>query len=109
MKEIKAIIQPFMLNKILHALEEIEGIPGCTITQAMGYGRVLGEHDAEGSHDAKAKTKLEIVAPDRLADKIVQAIQKSAYTGNKGDGRIFVLECLEAVRIRTGDDGEKGC
>jgi nitrogen regulatory protein P-II 2 len=108
-KEIKAIIQPFMLNKVLHALKEIEGIPGCTISEAMGYGRVLGEHESERSHEAKSKTKLEVVAPDQLAKKIVQAIQKSAYTGNKGDGRIFVMECVEAIRIRTGDRDDKGC
>lgn len=96
MKEIKAIIQPFMLDRVLDALHEIQGLPGVTVSEARAVGL---EH---GHYEQVLKTKLEIMAPDALVDPVLEVIQKYAHTGNPGDGRIFVIPVLEAVTIRTG-------
>ena len=106
MKEIKAIIQPFMLDKVLDALHEVAGIPGCVVSRVETHGRTAGvEVDARAAQSTKVK--LEIVVADRLVEQVVKLIQSHAYTGNKGDGKIFVIECVDAMAIRTGDRGEK--
>ncbi len=113
MKEIKAIIQPFMLSKVINALKELEGLPGVTVdTTVRGFGKGRG---ADAAHrivddfvEYVPKAKLEIVVPDGLADAVVSAIQKAAHTGNPGDGKIFVLAVDDVVKIRTGERGEKG-
>ena len=110
MKEIKAIIQPFMFEHVCDALEEIEGLPGITVSQVMGWGkaRAVQSKDTvqEGGHAFARKTKIEIVVPDALADQVVDAIAKAARTGNVGDGRVFVSDVGEAMKIRTGERGE---
>lgn len=110
MKEIKAIIQPFMLGDVLHALEGVEALPGVTVSQISGWGKSRAR-DAEqvvveGGHKMARKTKLEVVVPDELADAVVAAIASAARTGRVGDGKIFVTVIETAVQIRTGEQGE---
>lgn len=107
MKEIKAIIQPFMLEKVIKALHEIEGLPGCTVSTIQGYGRIGKSEGIEPNLGSSERTKLEIVIQDSLVDQVVDVIHKSAHTGNAGDGKIFVIEAVDAVSIRTGKRGEK--
>ncbi|MBX7149563.1 P-II family nitrogen regulator [bacterium] len=114
MKEIKAIIQPFMLAKVIDALKEIPNMPGVTVSEVKGFGRGRAENVAEGSDSVNEwgvmfvlKVKLETVVADEMADQVVETIQKNAYTGNIGDGKIFVYEVQKVVKIRTGDAGKK--
>ena len=110
MKEIKAIIQPFMLTDVLHALEEIESLPGVTVSHLSGWGKTKAREaratTTEGGHRMAQKTKLEIVVADDMVDTVVSAIAKAAHTGQFGDGKIFVSEIAEIVKIRTGDRGD---
>ncbi len=99
MKEIKAIIQPFMLERVINALHEIKGLPAVTISTAHGVSV------ERGAHDQVMKTKLEIMVPDEQVERLLEVIQKAARTGNAGDGRIFVLPVEETVKIRTGERG----
>lgn len=96
MKEIKAIIKPFMLEQVIEALREVKGLPAITISPAHGLSV------ERGTFDQVVKTKLEIIVPDDLAETVVQTIQKAAHTGNPGDGRIFVIPVETTVKIRTG-------
>ncbi|HEY3275234.1 MAG TPA: P-II family nitrogen regulator [Syntrophorhabdaceae bacterium] len=110
MKEIKAIIQPFMLSKVAWALQQIPGFPGMTVTKTQGFGR----GKAKGAPHAIVedlityvpKVKIELVVNDDIVEEVVRTILKSAHTGNKGDGKIFINEVLNAVRIRTGEVNE---
>ena len=109
MKEIKAIIQPFMLEKVLGALREHRGLPGVTVSEVIGWGKSRAEDAADkvrenGSAFAR-KTKLEIVVADEHLDAIVEVIARAARTGRPGDGKIFILDVLEAVKVRTGERG----
>ena len=106
MKEIKAIIQPFMLDKVLEALHEIAGLPGCTVSQVRGYSRSKPRKPGEEDLGFAERVKLEIVVPEKLVKSVVEIVRTSAHTGNKGDGKIFVIECADAVHIRTGKRGE---
>ena len=109
MKKIEAIVKPFKLDEVKEALNAI-GIQGITVSEVKGFGRQKGHTElyrgAEYVVDFLPKIKLEIVVPDDLVPKVVEAIQSAANTGRIGDGKIFVLPVLEAVRIRTGDRGE---
>jgi nitrogen regulatory protein P-II 1 len=110
MKEIKAIIQPFMLSKVVEALKEIEELPGVTVSDVRGFGRARGvgsPHPVldEGVEYVK-KAKLEIVVPDRLVERVLRIIVDKAHTGNPGDGKIFVLPVFEVMKIRSGERGE---
>ena len=106
MKEIKAIIQPFMLEKVLQALDMVAELPGLTVSQVAGWGATRGagaeEPVREAGHSFAKKTKLEIVVADDVAPRIVQAIVESARTGRAGDGKVFIHDVGEVVRIRTG-------
>ena len=97
MKEIKAIIQPFMLERVINALHQIKGLPAVTISTAQGLSV------ERGAFDQVAKTKLEIMLPDEQVEQVVQTIQKAAHTGNPGDGRIFVIPIEQTVKIKTGE------
>ena len=95
MKEIKAIIQPFMLSHVLDALHAIEGLPGVTVSEVRSI-------DLErGSVQQVTNVKLELMVADEQAQMVVQAIHKHAHTGNSGDGRIFVIPIEETVKIRA--------
>ncbi|MBY8828807.1 P-II family nitrogen regulator [Hephaestia mangrovi] len=106
MKLIIAIIKPFKLDEVREALTEV-GVAGMTVTEVKGFGRQKGQTEiyrgAEYSTNMVPKIKIEIVCDSSLAPRVVEAIQSSANTGAIGDGKIFVLDVGEAVRIRTGE------
>jgi nitrogen regulatory protein P-II 1 len=108
MKKIEAIIKPFKLDEVKEALQEV-GLLGITVTEAKGFGRQKGHTElyrgAEYVVDFLPKVKIEIVLPDDLVEKAVEAIQTAARTGRIGDGKIFVTPVEEAIRIRTGERG----
>ena len=109
MKKIEAIIKPFKLDEVKEALQEV-GVQGITVTEAKGFGRQKGHTElyrgAEYVVDFLPKVKIEVVLPEELVERAVEAIQKAARTGRIGDGKIFVSNIDEAVRIRTGERGE---
>ena len=109
MKKIEAIIQPFKLEEVKEALKGI-GIDGMTVTEVRGHGRQKGHREIyrgqEYQVDLLPKVKLEMVVPEARADEVVRAVLASARTGKIGDGKIFVLEVAEAIRIRNQDRGE---
>lgn len=109
LKKIEAIIKPFKLDEVKDALNEI-GVQGITVTEVKGFGRQKGHTElyrgAEYVVDFLPKVKMEIVAPDNLVLKIIETIQTAARTGRIGDGKIFVTNIEEAIRIRTGEKGE---
>ncbi|MEO1205772.1 MAG: P-II family nitrogen regulator [Pseudomonadota bacterium] len=108
MKKIEAIIKPFKLDEVKEALQEI-GLQGITVIEAKGFGRQKGHTElyrgAEYVVDFLPKVKVEVVLGDELLDKAVEAIQKAAKTGRIGDGKIFITQVEEAIRIRTGETG----
>ena len=108
MKKLEAIIKPFKLDEVKEALQEI-GLQGITVTEAKGFGRQKGHTElyrgAEYVVDFLPKVKLEIVLGDGMVEKAIEAIITSAKTGRIGDGKIFVSNVEEAVRIRTGETG----
>ena len=107
MKEIKAIIHPFMLDKILDGLHGIEELPGVTVSEVRGYGRGRrADPAADEPVRYVTKAKIEIVVPDAILERVVRTIQEHAHTGNIGDGKIFVYQVDDVVRIRTGEHGE---
>jgi len=109
MKFIIAIIKPFKLDEVRDALGAI-GVAGMTISEVKGFGRQKGQTEiyrgAEYSTSMLPKVKIEVAAPDDLADRIVETIQQTASTEAIGDGKIFVLDLASAVRIRTGESGD---
>ena len=106
MKFIVAVIKPFKLDEVREALSEA-GINGLTVTEAKGFGRQKGHTElyrgAEYVVDCLPKVKLEIAVSDDMAEVAVETIQKTAYTGKIGDGKLFVFDLAAAVRIRTGE------
>ncbi|MGL4497003.1 MAG: P-II family nitrogen regulator [Beijerinckiaceae bacterium] len=108
MKKIEAIIKPFKLDEVKEALQDI-GLQGITVIEAKGFGRQKGHTElyrgAEYVVDFLPKVKLEIVLADAMAEKAIEAIRNAAQTGRIGDGKIFVSQIDEAIRIRTGETG----
>ena len=108
MKKIEAIIKPFKLDEVKEALQEV-GLQGITVTEAKGFGRQKGHTElyrgAEYVVDFLPKVKVEVVLTDELVDKAVEAIQAAARTGRIGDGKIFIFNIEQAIRIRTGETG----
>ncbi|MEQ8427282.1 MAG: P-II family nitrogen regulator [Gammaproteobacteria bacterium] len=108
MKLISAIIKPFKLDDVRQGLSEI-GVQGMTVTEAMGYGRQKGHTElyrgAEYQVDFLPKVKIEIAVNDDLVDSVIEAITKTASSGKIGDGKIFVVNLEQVVRIRTGETG----
>jgi nitrogen regulatory protein P-II 1 len=109
MKKIEAIIKPFKLDEVKDALHEI-GLQGLTIVEAKGFGRQKGHTElyrgAEYVVDFLPKVKIELVVADDLVDRTIEAIQQAARTGRIGDGKIFVTDIHDVIRIRTGERGE---
>jgi len=109
MKKIEAIIKPFKLDDVKEALQEI-GLQGMTVVEAKGFGRQKGHTElyrgAEYVVDFLPKLKIEVVVGDDQVDAVLEAIQKAAKTGKIGDGKIFVLDVANVVRIRTGETGQ---
>jgi nitrogen regulatory protein P-II 1 len=108
MKKIEAVIKPFKLDEVKEALQEL-GVQGMTVIEAKGYGRQKGQTElyrgAEYVVDFLPKIKIEVVIADDQLDRAVEAISAAARTGRIGDGKIFISEVLEVVRIRTGETG----
>jgi len=109
MKKIEAIIKPFKLDEVKEALQEL-GVQGMTVLEAKGYGRQKGHTElyrgAEYVVDFLPKIKIEVVVADDQLDRALEAIQAAARTGRIGDGKIFVSDITEVVRIRTGETGQ---
>ena len=109
MKKIDAIFKPFKLDEVREALSEI-GVSGLTVTEVKGFGRQKGHTElyrgAEYVVDFLPKVKIEVVIPDSLLDRAVDAIVKAARTGKIGDGKIFITSVNQVVRIRTGETNE---
>ncbi|MBM3202536.1 P-II family nitrogen regulator [Candidatus Woesearchaeota archaeon] len=110
MKLITAIIKPFKLDDVREALSEM-GISGITVTEVKGFGRQKGHTElyrgAEYVVDFLPKVKLEVAVTDAMLDQAIEAIIKSANTGKIGDGKIFITNLEQAIRIRTGEMGEQ--
>jgi nitrogen regulatory protein P-II 1 len=109
MKEIRAIIQPHMLNKVIAALHALPHFPGMTISdcQGQGRGRGKGGHYDGSSPDSvflAKRVKLEVLCSDAICDELVRVIQTASHTGNPGDGIVIVSDPLRVVRIRTGQE-----
>ena len=108
MKLVTAVIKPFKLDEVKEALQEV-GLQGITVTEAKGFGRQKGHTElyrgAEYVVDFLPKVKIEVVIEDNLLENAVEAIQQAAHTGRIGDGKIFVSNIEEALRIRTGEKG----
>lgn len=109
MKKIEAIIKPFKLDDVKEALQEI-GLQGMTVLEAKGFGRQRGHTElyrgAEYVVDFLPKLKVEIVLADSAIEGAIEAIKKAAHTDKIGDGKIFISDIQEAVRIRTGEVGD---
>jgi len=108
MKKIEAIIKPFKLDEVKEALQEL-GVQGMTVIEAKGYGRQKGHTElyrgAEYVVDFLPKIKIEVVVSDGQLDKVLESIVGAARTGRIGDGKIFVSEITDVLRIRTGETG----
>ena len=106
MKKIEAVIKPFKLDEVKEALNDI-GVKGMTVIEAKGFGRQKGHTElyrgAEYVVDFLPKIKLEIIVEDHLVDRAVEAIQLAARTGRIGDGKVFVSQIEQVIRIRTGE------
>ena len=110
MKKVEAIIKPFKLDEVKDQLNEI-GVKGITVTEVKGFGRQKGHTElyrgAEYIVDFLPKIKMEIVTSDGLVNDVINTIMKAAQTGRIGDGKIFVTNLEDAIRIRTGERGEE--
>lgn len=106
MKLITAIIKPFKLDDVRKAISDV-GVQGVTVTEVRGFGRQRGHTEiyrgAEYAVEFVPKTKVEIAVSDQLADQVIEAITRAAQTGKVGDGKIFVFDLSQVVRIRTGE------
>jgi nitrogen regulatory protein P-II 2 len=106
MKLITAIIKPFKLDDVRKAISDV-GVQGVTVTEVRGFGRQRGHTEiyrgAEYAVEFVPKTKIEIAVSDELADQVIEAITRAAQTGKVGDGKIFVFDLSQVVRIRTGE------
>ena len=109
MKMLTAIIKPFKLDEVREALSAI-GVQGVTVTEVKGFGRQKGHTElyrgAEYVVDFLPKVKIETAIQDGIVDQVIEAIEKSARTGKIGDGKIFICDLEQAIRIRTGETGE---
>ena len=109
MKKIEAIIKPFKLDEVKEALHDI-GIQGITVLEAKGFGRQKGHTElyrgAEYTVDFLPKIKIELIIEDNLLDDVIESIKSKAQTGRIGDGKIFVYNVEEIIRIRTGETGK---
>ena len=110
MKLVTAIIKPFRLDDVRNALSEI-GVQGMTVTEVKGFGRQRGHTElyrgAEYVVDFLPKAKIELAVDDEIAEQVIEAIENTARTGKIGDGKIFVTELAQAIRIRTGETGSE--
>ena len=110
MKLVTAIIKPFKLDEVREALAAV-GVQGITVTEVKGFGRLKGHTElyrgAEYVVDFLPKVKVEAAIRDDMVDQVIETIEKSASTGKIGDGKIFVFDVEQVIRIRTGETGEE--
>ncbi|HMX16083.1 MAG TPA: P-II family nitrogen regulator [Rhodocyclaceae bacterium] len=110
MKLVTAIIKPFKLDEVREALAAV-GVQGITVTEVKGFGRQKGHTElyrgAEYVVDFLPKVKVEAAVKDDILDQVIEAIEKSASTGKIGDGKVFVFDLQQVIRIRTGESGEE--
>ena len=111
MKEIKAIIRPFKLLDVAEALQKIDGLPGVTISEIKGFGKSRAKNARDKIIyelvEFIPRIKLEVVVVDEMAEEVINAIQKYSHTGNTGDGKIFVYDVGEVIKIRTNERGKE--
>jgi nitrogen regulatory protein P-II 1 len=109
MKKIEAIIKPFKLDEVREALSDL-GVSGLTVTEVKGFGRQKGHTElyrgAEYVVDFLPKVKVEVIIGDALVERAIESLVRAARTGKIGDGKIFVTDVAQVVRIRTGESGE---
>ncbi len=108
MKMVIAFIQPFMAPDVVHALHRVPGLTGATFTDVKGFGRgrPTDSPTAEVLYGTADKVRIEVVVPEDLEDVVAEAIREAARTGNRGDGKIYVLPVERAVRIATAEEGD---
>lgn len=108
MKMITAMVQPHMVGKVVYALQDMEGFPGMTVVDARGFGlRESPEEQRLPHYDPfRPKSRIEIVAPDEMVERIVESLVKHAHTGHHGDGKVFVWDVEHAVRVQTNEQDE---
>ncbi len=111
MKEIKAIIRPFKLLDVIDELQKIEGLPGVTVSEIKGFGKSRAKNAKDKIVyelvEFIPRIQLEVVVVDEMADEVVNVIQKYSHTGNTGDGKIFVVNVENVVKIRTNERGKE--
>ncbi len=109
MKKVEAIVRPHLLEAVKNALQEV-GVVGMTVSEVKGFGRQKGHTETYRGSEYKVeflpKIKIEVALPDELVEQAVEAILKTAKTGKFGDGKVFVSDLQQIVRIRTGERGE---
>jgi nitrogen regulatory protein P-II 1 len=109
MKEIKAIIRPFRLLEVTEELHKIEGLPGVTVSEIKGFGKSRAKSAQDKivyeMVEFVPRIKLEVVVEDEMADEVINTIQRYSHTGRTGDGKIFVVNVEEIVKIRTSERG----
>lgn len=110
MKEIKAIIRPSKLLAVTEELQKIESLPGVTVSEIKGFGKNRAKNAKDKivyeMVDLIPRIKLEVVVNNEMADEVINVVQKVAYTGNTGDGKIFVINVEDVVKIRTNERGK---
>jgi nitrogen regulatory protein P-II 1 len=109
MKEIKAVIQPSVLDAVINALKQIPDLPGVTVSEVKGFGRSRAADSPDsvwmGANVYAKKIKLEIVVPDELLDRTLHVIVENAHRGTPGDGKIFVSTIDDVIKVRSGEHG----
>lgn len=110
MKEIKAIIRPFKLLEVVDELTKIDGLPGVTVSEIKGFGKSRAKNAPDkivyDLVEFIPRIKLEVVVSDEMVEEVVNVIQKFSHTGNTGDGKIFVYNVEDVIKIRTNERGE---
>lgn len=108
MKHVIAFIQPFMAEKVVDALHQVQGLTGASFSEVRGFGR--GRTGKPGGPEelfgTVPRVRVDVMVPDTLADMVVRTIQTAAHTGHRGDGKVYVAPVERALRISTGEDGE---
>lgn len=108
MKMILAFIPPHRLDRVTRTLRHVTGFPGMTVSEARGFGRekLTRSHDARDQlEDFTEAVRIECAVPDAMAEEVIEAVRSATHTGDKGDGKLFVLTVLEGMRIKTGERG----
>lgn len=107
MKQVIAFVQPFMADKVVDALHGIAGLSGGSVTPVRGFGRGRQRHGSQEDLVGTApRVRIDVMSADGLVDQVVKTIRDAAHTGNRGDGKVYVVPVERAVRISTGEEGD---